>query len=92
MKLKNKYSIKKYKKKNQFNLANPQNSWLKSWDHDNPIENKSKKNYETQFQINWILNDEVEKKIIIKKDKKKLKSTRLSPQTHNPAHKIEITS
>jgi len=70
MKLKNKYSIKKDKKKTQFNLANPQNSWLKSWDHDNPVENKSKKNYKTQFQINSILNDEVEKKIIIKKDKK----------------------
>jgi hypothetical protein len=31
-----KNSIKKEQKKTWANLANPQNLWLESWDHNNP--------------------------------------------------------
>jgi hypothetical protein len=39
-----------------------------------------------------MLKDEIEKKISIKKDKKKHESTRLTRQTHDSSHKTTITS
>jgi hypothetical protein len=45
------------------NLANPR---LRSWGWGNPIKSKSKQNYETQFSINSILMNEIEKKINLK--------------------------
>jgi hypothetical protein len=53
-------------KKIKINLANPQNTWPKSWGRDNPIEKKIKKKYVDQFSINPMLKDKVEKKIIKK--------------------------
>jgi hypothetical protein len=43
----------------------------RSWDRDNFIERKLKQNYEFKFLINSMLNDEIEKKYIQLKKKKK---------------------
>jgi len=53
------------------------NSWPRSWDWDNPIERKAKKNYEAQSITNPPLRMKFKTKTnFIKETKKKLKSTR----------------
>jgi len=61
------------KKKTQVKLDNPQNLQPDLWDHDNPLENKSKNNYDygAKFPTHLVLKDKVEKKKIDVKNRGK---------------------
>jgi hypothetical protein len=52
-------------------LVNPPNLQLKSWNRDNSIKNKVKKDYEAQSWMNLMLYDEIDNKINYKKGPKK---------------------
>jgi len=57
-----KNSIKKMTKKTRVNLTNLQNSQPRLWDCDTTYKANKNNNYETQFSINSMLKDEIEKK------------------------------
>jgi len=57
-------------KKTRVNLTNLQNSQPGLWDYDTTYKANKNNNYEAQFSINPMLKEEIEKKIIKKKQKK----------------------
>jgi hypothetical protein len=69
----------------------------RSWDRDNFIERKLKQNYEFKFLINSMLNDEIEKKYIQLKKKKRMSirttciSTQVNLQNPRPMSSNLIT-
>jgi hypothetical protein len=70
-KIRKKSTLKNDLKKMKSTWAHLLNSWTESWGQDYPIEEK--KNHETQFSINPMMMDEIEKKNKIKKDLKQNK-------------------
>jgi hypothetical protein len=60
-----------------------------SWDWNNPIEKKIKINYEVQFSVKPMSQDEILKKNQL--EKKHRKPYELINQTHDPTYKAKIT-